>query len=364
MKIIVATMAGMLALASCGSKKQAPATRPVSVSVASVDVHTVDLVDEYPAVVTSLNMVRIVSQVTGTVTGIYFTDGQKVTKGQSLYSIDSQQFQAQYNESVANLNAAKANLEKARKDADRYTNLSTQDAVAKQTLDNALANLENAKMQVEAAQQSVVNQSAYLRYSDIKSPIDGVIGFSSVKQGALVTAGNTLLNTVSSTDQMGVDFYINEKEVPHFMNAVKRASASDSLFTILLPDGTVFPGLGKVYAVDRAINPQTATLKVRLSFANPSGILKDGMSSTVQVHKPDMTRQKMVPSRAIVEQMGEYFVYVMAADSTVSQQKITQGRVTGSNTVVLSGLDGGETIVVDGVQNMKPGIKVSVSKKH
>ena len=354
--------AGALALASCGGGKQAPAARPVTVSVALVDRRMVDLVDEYPGVVTPITQVEIVSQVTGTVTGIYFTDGQRVSKGQSLYSIDKQQFQAQYNQAVANLNAAKANLEKAQKDAERYTNLAEQDAVARQLYDNAMANLESTRMQVEAARENVENQSAYLRYSDILSPIDGAIGFSNVKQGALVSAGATRLNTVSATDPIAVDFYINEKEVPDFMKAIKRSTGRDSLFMLLLPDGSRFPAQGKVYAVDRAINPQTATLKVRLSFANPNDVLKDGMSATVQVRKSGTAAQKLVPSRAIVEQMGEYFVYLMTEDSTVNQQRITPGRVTGYNTVVLSGLGGGETVVVDGIQKLKPGMKVSVSK--
>ncbi len=346
-----------LSVLSCGRKKVAVTHQPEAVNTQVVEAAIVDYTNEYPGVVNALVEVNIISQVTGAVTDIYFTDGQKVKKGQKLYSIDKQQFKAQYDQAVANLNAAKANLDKAQKDADRYNFLQEKDAIAKQTVDYAQATLETAKQQVKAAEEGVVNQSAYLRYSEIASPADGNIGFSAVKKGALVTAGNTVLNTISSNNPIGIDFYLNEKEVPTFMAEVDKSN-KDSLFTVVLPDNSVYSSYATIYAIDRAIDPQTATLKVRLLLPNEREMLKAGMSCTVRMKVSSATKLVTIPAKALVEQMGEYFVYVVQPDSTVREQRVSKGRSLGVNVTIDAGLAEGETIVVDGIQSLRPGAKV------
>lgn len=343
-------------------KTEKTVVQVVPVTLQAVQEESVNYFGEYPGVVNPLNEVEIISQVTGSITEIYFVDGQKVKKNQKLYSIDNRQFKAIYNQAVANLDAAKANLGKAQKDADRYSFLLEKDAIARQTVDYALAALETAKMQVKVAEEDVINQSTYLHYSEINSPVDGTIGFSNVKKGALVTAGNTILNTVSSDDPIAVDFYINEKEVPGFMQNMKETN-KDSLFSILLPGGSVYPSPGKVYAVDRSINVQTATLRVRLSFSNPDELLKEGQSCTVRMKVHNATIQKLVPYKALVEQMGEYFVFILSPDSTVKEQKVVKGRTIGRNVVIENGLSGEEHVVVEGVQKLRTGTKVTDTKK-
>ncbi len=176
---------------------------PPAVNVYVVKKESAVYYDEYPATVTALNQVDLRAQVTGYITGIYFKDGQHVSKGQKLYDIDRQQYQANYQQAVANLNVSKANLARAQQDADRYNDLLKQDAIARQVYDHAMSDLQSAKMQVAASESNARNVESNVKYSTIYSSFAGTIGISQVKMGALVTANQTLLNTISSEDPDG-----------------------------------------------------------------------------------------------------------------------------------------------------------------
>ena len=194
-----------------------------------------------------------------------------MNKGQKLYDIDRQQFQASYDQSVANLNVSKANLAKAQQDADRYSDLLKQDAIAKQVYDHAMADLQSAKMQVQAAQSNVRNVQTTVKYSSIYASFSGTIGISLVKTGALVTANQTLLNTISSDDPIAVDIAVDQKQIPRFIQLQQHPSRpTDSVFTLQLPDNSIYPQQGKVSFIDRAVDPQTGTIKARLIFQNPN----------------------------------------------------------------------------------------------
>jgi membrane fusion protein (multidrug efflux system) len=210
---------------SCGKKdQQQQAGPPPAVAVKLVEVTTADAVyhDEYPASVTPLNVVELRPQVTGFITGVHFQDGARVKKGQLLYSIDSQLYAANYDQAVANLSVQEANLNKAQKDANRYHELDKNDAVAKQLVDNADAALEVAKKQAEAAKASISAVQTSVRYTKVYAPFNGIIGISLVKVGAAVTAGQTVLNTVSTDAQLAVDFNVDQKEIFRFTNMLKK----------------------------------------------------------------------------------------------------------------------------------------------
>ncbi|MGN6616681.1 MAG: efflux RND transporter periplasmic adaptor subunit [Ilyomonas sp.] len=354
-----------LAVASCSDKKQTQqqqAPPPVAVNVQPVEEGKAVYYNEYPATVTALDEVEIRPQVSGYITGIYFEDGQHVSKGQKLYSIDQQQYLGSYEQSVANLNVAKANLARAQQDAERYEQLAKQDAIARQTLEHAQADLQAAKMQVEAAQANVSSVQTNLRYSTIYAPLSGTIGISQVKRGAAVSSGQVVLNTISSDDPIAVDFNVDEKEVYHFSNLVRNTPKGDSTFTLRLPDGTIYPYPGRISVVDRAIDPTTGTIRTRVTFSNKSYALRPGMSCIMRVKNSSDSAQILIPNKAVVEQMGEYFVYVLSDSSTVSQRKVMLGQRVSGNIIVKEGLQLNEQIVTDGVQKVRDGAKVQVQK--
>lgn len=359
-----AVLIGSMGMMACGgAKQQAPANPPVPVTTATVTLQPAIYYDQYPGNIIGLNEVELRAQVTGYITAIYFKEGDFVHKGQKLYEIDRSKYQASLNQGEANVQVAKANLSKVQKDADRYIYLSKQDAIAKQTLDHALTDLENAKSQVASANADLVKARTDYNYSVITAPFDGTIGLSQVKLGASVTAGSTLLNTISSDDPVAVDFVVSEKEVSRFTKYEKGGGKEiDSLFTILLPDQTLYDQVGKIYVIDRAVDPQTGTIKIRLMFPNKSHSLKSGMSCVVRVHSEDGAQQLMIPYKAVTEQMGEYFVFVVNGNK-VTEVKIAMGAIIGDKVIVKNGLKEGDQIVVDGVQKLHDGSEVNTAQQ-
>lgn len=362
----------MIIFISCGDRKnddrqKPPPPQPVNVDV--VKKESAVYYDEYPSTTTALNQVDLRAQVTGYITGIYFKDGQHVGKGQKLYEIDRQQYLANYDQAVANLNVSKANLSKAQQDADRYNDLLKQDAIAKQVYDHAISDLQSAKMQVEASNSNVRNVQQTVKYSSIYSSFAGTIGISQVKMGALVTANQTLLNTISSEDPMAVDVAVDQKEIPRFIRLQQNPSSiiKDSVFTLRLPDNSVYPQAGKVSFIDRAVDPQTGTIKARLVFANQKNILKAGMNTSVRIrnNNPD-SLFLLIPYKAVIEQMGEYFVFVVNDSSKAIQHKILLGTRINDKVIIKQGVNEGDKIVTDGGQKLRDSTTVQIgpSKKQ
>jgi len=352
----------VLVLASCGKKddQKAGMQAPPPVNVTLHEVAATDAVyyDEYPASITALNQVELRPQVTGFITGVHFQDGARVKKGQLLYTVDAQLYAANYEQAVANLNVQQANVVKAQKDADRYHELDKQDAVAKQLVDNADAALEVAKRQAEAAKASISAVSTNVRYTKVFAPFNGTIGISLVKVGAAVTAGQTVLNTVSSDGQLAVDFNVDQAEIFRFTNILKNNKASDSTFTLAFGN-EIYPQPGKIQLLDRAVDPQTGTIKARLVFPNNENLLRAGMTATVRVLNNASAKSVVIPYKAVTEQLGEFFVYVAGDSSKVTQRRLVLGQPIGTNIIVKEGLKEGEKIAVEGVQNLREGAVIN-----
>jgi membrane fusion protein (multidrug efflux system) len=374
--------------------KPPPPNPAVPVNLITVKAQKVYYYDNFPATTQALSQVDLHPQVQGYVTGIFFTEGTKVQKGQKLYEIDKSIYQASVDQAAANVQVAMGNQVQAKQDADRYTYLNTHNAIAKQVLDHAIISLQNAENQVKAAQDALTTAKTNLSYATIYAPFTGIIGFSQVKLGNLVTVGTTLLNTISTIDPIALDFLINEKQLQHYEDLQSgKQKHPDSLFTFLMPDNTLYPYTGKISVIDRAVDPQTGSIRIRLVFANPNYTLKAGLSCVVREHNQDTGPQIFIPGKAIVEQMGEYFVFVvkdtiLAARSDSSQKKtsdtaqkkdsdtaqarpslrafqkkVVVGQIIGSNQVIKSGINEGDRIVVDGVQAIHDGSEITTEKK-
>jgi len=376
-KAYLALLISCALLASCNPPKPPPLP-PVPVNLYTVKSQIVEYYDKYPANTVALSQVDIRPEIQGYITAMPFTEGSHVHKGQKLYEIDQRLYQEAYDQALANVEVAKGNLVQAQQDADRYTYLNTKDAIAKQTLDHAVITLQNAKNSVAAAEQATKMAATNLTYSVITAPFDGTIGFSQVKLGNMVTIGQTVLNTISTDDPMGVDFLISEKQLAFFEELKNsKQETIDSLFTIILPNGAIYPHLGKISVIDRAVDAQTGTIRVRAVFPNPDYSLKPGLSCVLRVHNQETTPQIIVPSRAVVELMGEYFVYLAKDtvtrdpnDSTKTipahiaiQKKVQLGQTIAPNVIIKSGIKEGDKIVVDGVQSLHTGSKIALSKK-
>jgi membrane fusion protein (multidrug efflux system) len=366
LKTTYAYIIGFLLLLSmaCGNASQQTPQGPppaVPVTLDTVTAGSITYFDEYPATVVALNQVELRPQVSGFITGVHFTDGARVRKGQLLYSIDQQLYAANYEQAVANLKVQEANLVRAQKDADRYHELEKHDAVARQLVDNADAALEVAKKQVDASRATIRGVQTNVRYTKVYAPFDGLIGISSVKVGSPVTAGQTILNTVSTDNPLAVDFNAEQKQIFRFSNMMaSKSPANDSTFSLAFgPDVYAYPG--KILLIDRAVNPQTGTIKMRLSFPNPGNVLKAGMNTTVRIRNNPREAAITIPNKAVAEQLGEFFVYVVGDSSKVTQRKVQTGHTIGTYVIVKDGLKDGDVIVVEGVQNLREGAIITTA---
>ena len=346
---------------ACNNKKaDAPKMLPpAAVTIDTVSITDAVFYDEYPASVTPLNLVELRAQVSGFITGVYFKDGDRVKKGQLLYSIDEQLYAANYQQAVANLKVQEANLNKAQKDADRYHELDKNEAVAKQLVDNADSALEVAKKQTDASRATIRAVQTNVRYTKIYAPFDGVIGISSVKTGAAVSAGQTLLNTVSSDKELAVDFNLDQKEIYRFSKLLsENLKSTDSTF-LLAFGADQYDEPGKLALLDRTVNPQTGTIKARLIFPNSKNLLIAGMNGTVKVKSNEAAQAVIIPYKAVTEQLGEFFVYVPNDSNKVSQRRVVLGKQLGMNVIIKEGLLAGDKIVVEGVQSLREGAAIN-----
>lgn len=353
-----------LIIQSCNSKdnkqaaqsQQAAAATAIPVSMGTVSSEIVTGVKSFPSNVVALQETEIRAEVNGYITNIYVTDGAIVNKGQRLYEIDRTRYQAAVDQAKANLAIAQANLERVERDLDRYKTLAEKDAIAKQTLDYATTDVNNQRAQVQAAEAALTTAQTNLKRSLIVAPFSGTVGISQVRNGALVSAGTTLLNTISTTTPIAVEFQISEKEISEFTNLKNNSSSSDIYLT--LPDGTRYSEAGKISTIDRAVESQTGTLKVRATFNNNNNVLRTGMNTTLNVASTSTHEEVVIPYKAVFEQLGVFNVYTVNDSSKVELKQITLGHKIEDKVVITSGLESGQKIVLDGATSLRPGTLV------
>jgi membrane fusion protein (multidrug efflux system) len=359
-KYIVLALGFSLALAACSKPQKKNATLPATpVNVQAAEKTDATYYDQFAGTVVALNSVELRSQVTGFITAINFQEGEVVPKGKVLYEIDRRTFEAAVQQAQANLLSAKASLNRAQKDADRYVQLEKQDAVARQLVDNAVATLETSRSQVAAAAASLSAARTNLSYAVIRAPFTGRIGISQVRLGAQIATSSTLLNTISSENPIAVDFVVDESNIDRFVRLQNKTAKQDSTFKIQLSGGSNYNKPGRIAVIDRGVNNETGTIRVRVRFPNPDNELVDGMSCVMNVLNTASGNQVVIPNKAVIEQMGEYFVYV-AQDTIAKQVKVKTGPKVNSDIVVLEGVKAGDQVITEGLQKLRDGAHITL----
>ena len=347
------------------SKKEAPPPPPPEVQVAAVVQKDVPIYIELVGATLGSEDVEIRARVEGYLAAVSFTEGSFIKRGQLLYKIDPQPFEAALSQAQANLSTARARLEKTNNDVARYKPLAEQKAVSQQELDNALSAQEVARFQVTAYDALVAKAKLDLAYTTITSPVDGLIGTTQKKVGALVGRGeNTLLNTISQVNPMLFRCAIAEAE--YLRLARSGANRGDKSLEkkfgveLILADGTVFAHKGRLDAIERAVDAATGTLTGQFSFPNPERILRPGQYGKARFVTDLKEGALLVPQLAVQEIQGLYSVMVVKPDATVEQRMVKAGERVGNLWIIDSGLKPGEKVIVEGLQKVKPGVQVSV----
>ncbi len=353
----------ILTAAVACSKKEPPPPPPPEVEVATVVQKDVPIYIELVGATLGSEDVEIRARVEGYLASVNFTEGSFVKKGQLLYKIDPQPFQAALSQAQANLETAKARLEKTNNDVARYKPLAAEKAVSQQELDNALSAQDAARFQVAAYDAQVDKAKLDLAYTTMTSPVDGLIGTTQKKVGALVGRGeNTLLNTISQINPILFRCAIAEAEYLRIARAgAAKGKALEKQFGVelILADGTVFSHKGRLDAVERAVDPTTGTLTGQFSFPNPERILRPGQYGKARFVTDVKEDALLVPQLAVQEIQGLYSVMVVKPDATVEQRMVKAGERVGNLWIIDSGLKPGEKVIVEGLQKVKPGVQVS-----
>jgi len=352
----------LAAITGC-SKEAPPPPPPPEVTVAEVVQKDVPIYIELVGSTLGSEDVEIRARVEGYLTSVNFTEGSFVRKGQTLYKIDPQPFEAALSQAQANLSTARTRLDKTNNDVARYKPLAAEKAVSQQELDNALSAQEAARFQVTAYDALVEKAKLDMAYTTINSPVDGLIGTTQKKVGSLVGRGeNTLLNTISQINPILFRCAIAEAEYLRLARAgADKDKSLEKKFGVelILADGTTFNHKGRLDAIERAVDASTGTLTGQFSFPNPERILRPGQYGKARFVIDFKQDALLVPQLAVQEIQGLYSVMVVKPDATVEQRMVKAGERVGNVWIIDSGLKPGEKVIVEGIQKVKPGVQVS-----
>jgi membrane fusion protein (multidrug efflux system) len=357
----------LLLVAACGSPDQAgapPATPPPAVVVAALSAETVPIYGEYVARSEARETVEIRSRVAGFLEKVLFEEGSRVKAGQLLFVIDQRPYQVALQAARGGLAQAQADLNKARMDVARLKPLVAEDAAPQMDLDNAESAVQFSQASIERAKAAIADAELNLKFSEIHSPIGGIIGKQAVTEGNLVARDQTLLTTLSSWDPMRVVFSISEVDYLHRTQQPGEGSPfvptkNAAPFELILADDSVYPHRGSLSFVDRALNPTTGTLNVYVSFPNPDGLLRPGLFGRVRVVLEEKPDALLLPQRAVQVMQGVQTVLVVGKDDEVALRSVTLGGRYRDFFIVSEGLEPGERVVVEGLQRAVPSRKVT-----
>lgn len=350
--LVIIVIAIAAAAAGCNRKPAQQAAPPaMEVSVIKVAQESIAVSEEFVAQTQAPKTIEIRAQVTGLLERQAFADGARVAQGQLLYVIDSRPFRTALTQAQANLAQAEANLQNARQTLRRYKDLVGQGFVSKQAYESAVAQ-ERAGAAQAAAQRAQVNDARInLGYTEIHAPNDGYMSESRINPGALVTAQQTLLNTLYSSDPMYVYFTVSEQRMLELQRELRGGAPPQA--RIVLSDGSQYPQPGSVDFVDAAVDQKTGTLQLRVAIPNPDRALRPNMF--VRVVLPSLTAASgiRVPQQAVTELQGTKTVYVVGQDGKAQSRQIGADLRSGTDWVVRTGLNPGELVIVEGVQKVQ-----------
>jgi RND family efflux transporter MFP subunit len=374
--IVAALIVGAIRPNTHASAAQTAA--PPDIEVVRVAQEDVPVFREWIGTLDGLVNADVRAQVTGYLLTQPYREGSFVKRGQLLFQIDPRPFQAALDQAqgqLAQANAALANAEavqgRTALDVKRYTPLAKEQAATQQDLDNAvqnnlaaIASVETAKAQIKTAQAAVETAKINLDFTRLVAPIDGIAGQAQLQVGALVSPSSGPVTSVSTVDPIKVYFTVVEPQYlawrRRFPTETSREAADKNLrLQLVLADGTTYAREGTFYFADRQVNESTGAIRLAGLFPNPENILRPGGYAKVRAVIQLQQGALLVPQRAVSELQGGYQVAVVDGDNKVNIRSVTLGERVDNRWVVASGLNPGERIVVEGIQKVRPGMRVN-----
>lgn len=332
-------------------------------AVEAVSVTSSKQTTEYPATIKGLQDIEIRPQVSGFIVKLCVDEGATVRKGQALFEIDPTQYKAAYDQAKAGVESAEANLKTVSETEVNKKMLHEQKIISDFEYQTAVNNLLTAKANAAQAKAAYAAAKQNLGFCTVTSPSDGVVGTFPYRVGALVSASVAEpLTTVSQIGDMYVYFSMTEKQLLEMTRAggtLKEQLEKMPAVQLKLADGTMYADSGRVDAVSGVIDQTTGSVSMRAIFPNKQNVLRSGGMANV-VFPYIMDNVILIPQTATQEIQDKKFVYVLQADSTLKHTEVQISNLNdGKNYIVTGGLEAGDKIVVEGVQNLQDGQKIT-----
>lgn len=361
MKVNVISAAAMAlaigaSLTSCGSKdsqqqQQAPAP---SIAVMTVSEGASESENTFPATIKGKTDIDIRPQVSGFITKVHVDEGQRVRKGQPLFTLDQVTFQAAVDQASQAVNSAQTAVNTATLTAQNKRRLFDKNIISEYEWQLADNDLQTAKAQLANAQAALTSAKKNLSYTVVTSPSDGVVGAIPMREGSLASPSSAQpLTTVSDISQVYAYFSLTEKDILQMSGSgagsLQGAIAAMPAVELRLADGSVYPERGRVATVSGVIDPATGAASVRALFPNSNGLLRSGSTGSVVIPR-DLQNVMVIPQKATFELQDRKFVYVVNDSNAVKSVPVTvEANSDGRTYVVTSGLTPGQRIVTEGV---------------
>ncbi len=343
-----------------GASQQMP---PTEVGVIVAQPQNVEQSVELSGRTTAFEISEVRPQTSGIILKRLFAEGSYVREGQALYELDARTNRATFDNAKAALLQQEANLSTLRTKLNRYQQLVSSNAVAKQDYDDLVGQVNVAEAQVAAARAQVKNAEVDLGYSTIRSPISGQTNRSTVTAGALVTANQTEpLVTIQRLDPIYVDINQSSSELLRLRQQLSKGSLDSSNNTrvkLKLEDGSDYPIEGRLAFSDASVNPDTGTVTIRAVFPNPNHLLLPGMFANAQIVQGVIPNAMLVPQIAVTRTpTGQAMAMIVNDKGVVEPRQITTVGIQGQDWIVTEGLKTGEKVIVDGIAKVKAEQKV------
>lgn len=354
---------GLSVLTACGGGQGGMKMGDNQFAVEAVKATSSNQSEQYPATIKGLQDIEVRPQVSGLIVKLCVDEGATVRKGQALFQIDPTQYKAAYDQAAASVKSAKANLETITATERNKKMLHDQKIISDFEYQTAVNNLLTAKANLAQAEAAYTAAKQNLDFCTVKSPSDGVISTFPYRIGALVSPSiSEPLTTVSEIGDMYVYFSMTEKQLLDLTRAggtLKEQLEKMPAVKLQLADGTMYDAEGKIDAVSGVIDQTTGSVSMRAIFPNKQNILRSGGMANV-VFPYTMSEIILIPQTATQEIQDKKFVYVLQPDSTLKHTEIQISNLNdGKNYIVTGGLKEGDQIVVEGVQTLQDGQKIS-----
>ena len=369
-------VASSIMFGGCGDEKQQQAqVQKAQVKAMKVIRRDTPLASEYAGHLVGTEEVKVQSKVSGNVVEKYIVGGQFVEQGQLLYRIDSRQYNSAVLRAEADLAQAEAVLAQSVAtynnsvvDLQRNQKLFEESAIAEQVVTTQAAKVRADEATCAANEAAIYACQAALRTAKenlddtkIYAPMSGQLGVDDVANGTFVSAGQTTLVTIGAPDPIFVQFSISEADYLHFMTVQNMQSDHNPIdVTITLSDGKEYPFGGRIVEVDRELANSTGSLIMKALFPNPSGLLMPGMFARVKLSGEVIPNAILVPQRAVQQLLGKSFVMVVGNDNKSEARTVELGDQVGSYFVVTSGINQNDTVVIEGLTNLREGVELDV----